>query len=76
LRFRLRTLLIVVALAASACPWVVPAAKRALFPRAWNRWIVRTVTRADGTVVRVRVRRYPDRDVVHEEVLRRPEAPQ
>lgn len=69
-RFRLRTLLVVVAVAALVCPWVVPAAKRAIFPTSWNRWIVRTVTRPDGTRVRVRVRRYPDRDVVHEEVLR------
>jgi hypothetical protein len=67
-------MLVVVAVAAAACPWVVPVAKRTIFPGAWNRWIVRTVTRPDGTVVRVRVRRYPDRDVVHEEVLH-PDAP-
>lgn len=68
-RVRLRSLLAAVALLASAASVLVPIAKRAYFPDRWNTWIVRTERRPDGATVRVRIRRYPDRDVVHEEVL-------
>ena len=68
-RVRLRTALMVIAAIAAACPIVVPWAKRTFFPKAWNRWIVRTETKTDSSTVRVRVRRLPDRDIVTEEVL-------
>ena len=68
-RLRLRTVLIVIALIAAACPIAVPWAKRTYFPKTWNRWIVRTETKSDGSTVRVRVRRLPDRDIITEEVL-------
>ena len=71
-RVHLRTLLIAVALLAATAAVLVPAAKRTFFPGRWNTWIVRTERRPDGSTVRVRIRRYPDRDVVHEEVLSRP----
>jgi len=66
-RFRLRTLLATIAMAAVLLAVGTPRLRRALgYP---NTWVVRTVTRADGTVVRRRVRRLPDRDRVFEEVL-------
>jgi hypothetical protein len=68
-RIKLRTVLAAVALAAVLCAILVPVVKRAFFPRQWNTWIVKTITRPDGSQVRVRIRRYPERDVVFEELL-------
>ena len=62
-------MLIVIALIAAACPIAIPWAKRQFFAQTWNRWIVRTEKRPDGSTVRVRVRRFPDHDVVNEEIL-------
>ena len=69
-RFRLRTLLATIAAAAVALAVATPPIKRALGTP--NTWIVRTVTRPDGTLVRQRIRRLPDRDRVFEEVLPAP----
>jgi hypothetical protein len=67
LQLTLGTTLIAIAALALLCAWGVPWLRRAL---GWpNTWLVKTIVRPDGTRVRVRVRRYPDRDVVHKEVL-------
>jgi hypothetical protein len=63
----LRTLLAVVALAALLCAALVPLVRLLLGTP--NGWVVRTVRRPDGMVVRQRIRRYPNRDVVFEQVL-------
>ncbi len=72
-RFGLRALLAAVALMAFASAWLVPVAKKTFFPGRYNTWIVRTESRPDGSVVRVRIRRHPDRDEIHEEVLIEPQ---
>jgi hypothetical protein len=69
LRIRLRTFALVVAALALVLALVVPLAKRVFFPDQWNTWIVKTNYQPDGSVVRLRIRRYPQRDVIHKEVL-------
>jgi hypothetical protein len=72
-RVRLRTALAIVAVTAVLLAVLVPLTKRLFFADRWNTWIVKTVKRPDGAIVRLRIRRYPERDVVHEEVLTRPD---
>lgn len=72
LKFRLRTVMALVAAFALMCTVLVPWLKRVCFPDAWNTWIVKTVTRPDGSIVRMRIRRHPDHDEVFEEVLAGP----
>lgn len=69
-RLSLRGLLSAIAVLAVALALAMPAIKRAIGRP--NSWVVRTVTRPDGTVVRQRIRRHPDRDVLFEEVLPAP----
>jgi hypothetical protein len=76
LRIRLGHLLIMIALVAVSLALLIPKVKRAYFPETWNTWIVRTVTRPDGALVRLRIRRYPDRDAVFQEILKRPQPEQ
>ncbi len=75
-RITLGVLLLAVALLAVVLSVIMPILKRAVGP---NTWVVRTVTRPDGAVIRVRIRRLPDRDLVFEEVLaasvQRPSSP-
>lgn len=65
-RFRLSTLLAAVAVLALLLGVTMPRIRRAIGP---NTWVVRTVTRADGSIVRLRIRRHPDHDRVYQEVL-------
>jgi len=68
-RFTLGGLLLSVALVAVVLSVAAPIARKALGP---NTWVVRTVTRPDGSVVRIRIRRLPGRDLVFEEILTAP----
>jgi hypothetical protein len=72
-RVRLRQVLVANALLAIILALLVPILKKVLFPETWNTWIVKTAKRPDGAIVRLRIRRYPDRDVVFEEILRQPQ---
>jgi hypothetical protein len=71
-RIRLRQLLVVIAVLAVVLAVSVPIVKRTFFPETWNTWIVKTIERPDGSIVRLRIRRYPHRDVVFEEILKPP----
>ncbi|HEV3122938.1 MAG TPA: hypothetical protein VGY53_13580 [Isosphaeraceae bacterium] len=68
-RIRLRTFALAIAALALVLAFLVPLAKQVLFPSQWNTWIVKTARQPDGSAVRLRIRRYPQRDVIHKEVL-------
>ena len=72
-RLTLAGSLVAVALAALALSVATPRLRRAFGNP--NSWVVRTVTLPDGTIVRRRIRRHPDRDVIHEEILAPPASP-
>lgn len=66
-RLTLAGLLMAVAVLALALSFATPGLRRA-FGRP-DSWDVRTVTLPEGKVVRRRIRRHPDRDVVYDEIL-------